>query len=518
MLKNYFKTAWRTITKNKIYSSINILGLTIGLCACMIVGTVVMDDLSYDRQWSKGDNLYRILSVNKMGEGLYDRNGSSFTGLGTTLKNDYPEVEAVAELSTMKQRLKLNDSDPNGVEVNSLRADTSMWQMLDIKVLEGAPRKYVAGTVNVIISESFRKKFFPSESPVGKTIYDVPSYSDKPSPFLITGVIKDIPSNTHLRADIIILQKGRNEVLYKEQYGTFSQNYVLMKPGTDMPQFVKKLNNWYAGFVTAENPLQWEFQPMKDIYLHSDFAKYQDVKGSYSNIYILSGVALLLLIIACVNFINLTTARSIHRLKEMGLRKILGAGRRQLVFQFLTESVLFFVIATVLATGVYLLTLPLVENFIGHNLHQTLISRFLLFGIAYVFILAISLLAGFYPAWILSGFKPAATLKGKLFSGGFSGQSFIRKSLVILQFSISISVLVALIVVHQQVSFMKNKEIGFNKNNLLSIGYVFWDGKGESFKNELLNQEGVVAASITTWMPSNGAGFMSKEIENLNCI
>lgn len=514
MFTNNLKIAWRTITKNKVYSLINILGLTIGLCACMMVATVVIDDLSYDRQWSKGDDLYRIISVNKMGDGLYDRNASSLTGLGTSMKNDYPEVEAVAELSTMKQRLKLNDSDPNGVEVNALEADTAMWQMLDIKVLEGAPGKYVAGTRNVIISESFRKKFFQSESPVGKIIHDVPSYSDKPDPFLITGVIKDIPSNTHLRADIIILQKGRNEALEKKQYGTFSQNYVLMKPGTDMVQFAKKLNTWYAGFVTVDKPYQWEFQPIKDIYLHSDFSSYQQVKGSYSNIYILSGVALLLLIIACVNFINLSTARAIQRLKEMGVRKILGAGRRQLVFQFLTESVLFFVMATFLATVIYQMTLPLVENFIGHNLYQTFVSRFSLLGNAYLIILAISLLTGFYPAWILSGFKPAATLKGQLYTGRFSGENLVRKSLVVLQFSISIIVLVALIVVHQQVSFMKNKNIGFDKNNLLSIGYGSWDGKGESFKNELLNQQGVVSASISSWLPSRGAGFMSKEIDN----
>lgn len=514
MIKNYFTTAWRTITRNKVYSVINILGLTIGLSACMIVATVVIDDLSYDRQWSKGDDIYRIISVNKMGGDLYDRSSSSLTGLGTTLKNDYPEVVAVAELTSMQEQLKLDEKNPNGIEVNALRADTSMWQILDIKVLEGNPREYVDGSKNLVISESFRNKYFPNENPVGKIIEDVPRYSEKPGQFLITGVIQDLPTNTHLRSDIIVLQKGSNEDLNKKQYGTFSQNYVLMRPGTDMVLFTKKINNWYKNFVEVKNPYQWEFQPMKDIYLHSDFSKYQAVKGDYKNIYILSGVALLLLIIACVNFINLSTARALQRLKETGVRKIFGAGRRQLIAQFLAESLLFFVIAAFLATVIYQFSLQPVQHFIGHHLSQTFVSKYSLLGIAFSIILVISLITGFYPAWVLSGFKPAATLKGKLYTGYFSGQNFVRKSLVVLQFSISIAVLVAMIVVQQQVSYMNNKDIGFNKNNLLSIASVSWDGKGESFKNELLNQRGVVSASITSWLPTQGAGFMSREIDD----
>jgi len=516
MIKNYIKIAWRTVTKNRIYSFINILGLTIGLAACMIVATVVIDDLSYDRQWSKGNDIYRIISVNKMGEGLYDRFASSFVGLNGVLKNDYPEVDAVAKMITYKGRLKIDDKNPNGVETSILSADTSFWKMLDIKVLAGNPKKFVAGTGNIVISQSFRNKFFPNEDPVGKTIYDVPTYSEKPKPYLITGVIKDIPSNSVLRSDVIMVEKPFVEELNKKQYGSFMQSYVLMKPGTNIKKFASKLNKWYAGFVEVKNPYQFEFQPMKDIYLHSDFAKGQEVKGDFKNIYILSGVALLLLIIACVNFINLTTARAIQRLRETGVRKILGAGRRQLIFQFLTESVLFFLFATIFATIIYQLSLHPAENYLGHNLAQTFISKYYLLLIAYSIIFLISLLTGIYPAWIMSGFKPAATLKGKLYAGNFSGQNFIRKSLVVLQFSLSIIVLVSLIIVQQQVFFMKNKDIGFNKNNLLSIGNISWDGKGESFKNELLNQPDIVSASITGWSPTAGPGTMSKEIDDPN--
>ncbi len=515
MIKNYFKVAWRTITKNKVYSIINILGLTIGLSACMIVATVVIDDLSYDRQWSKGDDLYRIISVNKMGDGLYNKSQSSFAGLLPVLQKDFPEVEATAGISSYSHRWKLNEADPNGVEAMALRADTTFWKMLDISVLNGNPGKYIAGdNINMIITEGFRKKYFPNENPVGKIIRDVPTYSTKATPYIITGVIKDLPANTIMRTDVIIQVEPRNEELNKKQWGTFSQNYVLFKPGTDIKKFTSKLNQWYAGFVEDKNPYQFEFQSLKDCYLHSDFASYQDVKSDYKNILILSGIALLLLIIACVNFVNLGTARAIYRLKETGMRKILGAGRTQLIIQFLIESILFFLIGAVLATLLYSISLNPVENFMGHRFEKNFLSTPALFAVAFAGIILISLVTGLYPAWILSGFKPAATLKGKLFAGKYNTQHFVRKGLVVLQFAISIFVLIALIVVQNQVSYMKQKDLGFNKNNLLNISSVNWNGKAQTFKNELRKLPGVGSASISTWVPGQGAGYMSREIDN----
>lgn len=516
MFKNYWKTAWRSITKSKTYSIINVVGLTIGLCACMIVATVVLDDLSYDSNWSRGNDLYRIISINKMGDGLYDRSAYSLAGMGNKLKNDYPEVEAVSNMSTSKFRIKLNDTNPNGVEVNALNADTSFWKILDMKVLAGNPKKYIDGIGNVVISESFSKKFFPNENPVGKIIHDVPAYSDKAKEYQVTGIIQDIPSNTVLRSDIILIKKDRDEELNTKQYGSFSQYFILFKQGTDVKKFTEKLNNWYAGYVEVKNPYRFEFQPMKDVYLHSDFENSQEVKEDSQTIYIFSGVALLLLIIACVNFVNLSTARAVHRLKETGIRKILGANRRQLIAQFLSESVLYFIISTIAATIIYQLSRPLVQNYLGYKLGENYVSKFPLLITFYIIILFISILTGLYPAWIMSGFKPAATLKGKLFSGSLTGQNTIRKSLVVLQFAISIFVLIAMVVVQQQVSFMKNKDVGFNKNNLLSIGFVSWDGKGNAFKNEILNQPGILDASITSWIPARGSGFMSREIDDPN--
>lgn len=517
MLKNNIKTAFRTIAKNRVYSFINILGLTVGLWACMIVATVVIDDLSYDRQWSRTNDLYRIVTVSsKMGEGLYNRSASSWAGLPSELKKNYPEVETYSELSLYPIRLKLNETDENGIEVQTLNADTSFWKMLDIKVLAGNPRQYVEGNRNLVITENFAAKFFSKQNPVGKIIYDLPSYEDKPNAYLIIGIIKDIPGNTHLRADIIRVKKRRVEELNKEQFGTFSQNYILMKPGTDMKLFADKVNRWYKGFITKDEPMQFGFQPMKDIYLHSDFAQYQNAKGSIQNIYIFSGTALLLLIIACVNFINLATARATTRLRETGVHKILGASRGKIVFQFLTEAMLFFALSSLLAIFLYQISLPPVETYIGHSLVQTFLSSISLFTLTCGAIFLVSVFTGIYPAWFMSGFKPTNALKGNLISNTVNSQSWLRKSLVVLQFSISISVLVAMIVVQQQLKYMEKTDVGFNKNNLLSIGHISWDGKGGAFKNELLKVAGVENASISSWLPSGGAGYKSREIDDPN--
>lgn len=519
MLKNYFTIAWRNLWRNKVYSLINIIGLTIGLSACLLVATVVIDDLSYDRQWTRVNDLYRIVSVNKMGEGLYDRFGSSFAGLAPELKKSYPEVEAYSELSIHELHLKLDENEAQDTKVQVLNADTSVWKMLDISVLAGNPKHYIEGSNNLLITEKFSNRFFKGQNPVGKIIYDIPSYDDKAAAYLITGVIKNLPSNTHLRADVIKLQKGRIEALQKTQYGTFSQNYLLMTPGANMDQFTRKVNKWYRGFVVGSKPYQpyqYEFQPMKDIYLHSGFAQYQKVKGNTRTIYILSGVAVLLLLIACVNFINLSTARAITRLKESGMRKILGARRKQLVFQFLSESLMFFSLSTGFAIVLYQLSLPLVEVYLGHQLAQTFLSRLSLFVSGSAVILLVSLATGIYPAWLMSGFKPAATLKGNLFSTVSSGQNLLRKSLVVLQFSLSIIVLLAMIIVQQQVRFMDTKDVGFNKNNLLNIAGISWDNKGGAFKNELLRIPGIESASISNWAPSQGAGYMSREIDDPN--
>jgi len=512
MLKNHLLIAWRNLIKNKVYSFINIFGLTMGLCTCLVIATVVIDELSYDRQWSRGKDLYRIINIHQNGDVL-DKHSYSALGLGPELKKDFPEVSEVCPMNTAPLQLKFNITDDNGIKLTCLSADSSVWKMLDIHVLSGNPRKYVQGQDNLMISQKIRDQFFPGIDPVGKIIYEVPTYGNELSPYLITGVFTDFPANTHLRTDVINITNWKPEPLARDLNGTFLQQYLLMKPDMNMKSFTAKVNKWYHEY-TGNKKFGMQFQTIKDVYLHSDFNNSQQVRGSMRNVYIFSGVAMLLLLIACINFINLSTARSITRLKETGVRKILGAGSRQIILQFLTESLLFFMISAVLALMFYQPAIGFVEQFLGHKLEQTFFSHLSLLLIVAAIILVISLSVGIYPALILSRFKPFNALQGRLSGSRFSGQNRIRKGLVIIQFSISIIVLMSMIVVRQQVSFMDQEDLGFNKKDLLSIGFISWEKKGNAFKNELLRIPGVERASITGWTPSIGSGFMSREVDD----
>jgi len=514
MVKYYLRTAVKAITHNKMYSFVNIFGLTTGLWACLIVATVVIDDLSYDRQWTRTNDLYRVVSVYKLGEGTQERFASAFAGLGPELKKDFPQIESEGTMNAGPLQLKFNDQESNGVSIRELRADTSVWSMLDIKVVSGNPRHYVDGTHNLMISESARDKFFPGIDPVGKTIYQVPAYGEKPAPYLITGVIKDIPANTHLRADVVQLTKAAIAPLAHDNAGYYQTQYLLMRPGVDMKKFSAAVNKWYGSYVGKDNKYQFEFQSVKDVYLHSEFNQYQEIKGSVRNIYIFSGVAVLLLLIACINFINLSTARTITRLRETSVRKILGAGKVHIIFQFLTEAVLYFVLATVLALILYRASLLPVEHYLGHAMVQTFMSHLSLLFLAIGVILFVSLFTGIYPAWLLSRFNPAGALRGKVLKTGYYAQNWLLKSLVVVQFSISIVVLLAMIVVRQQVRFMENTDVGFSPKGLLSIASISWDGKADAFKSELRGVPGVEQFSITSFIPSEGAGAFTREMED----
>lgn len=512
MLKNYIKIAWRNLVKNKMHSFINIIGLTIGLYASMLVVTVVIDDLSYDKQWSKADRLYRVLTKFD-GGGENDKIPQAMTALNPAMKENFPEIEEVSSVYISDLELKKEKVSSETIKVTSIETDPEIWKLFDFNILSGTPKEFKSGKYNLVISESFQKKHFQNIDPVGKIIYHLPSYLNDPKEYEITGVIKDIPSNTHLRADVILIKPSRTEA-FDQNWHTFSSYYAILKPGSDINSLTAKVNPWLAGLLKQEKPSTIEFQPIKDIYLHSEFADYQPVQGDYSTIFILSGIALLLLIIASINFINLTTARTVYRMREIGVRKILGAGKRNVVFQFLTESILFFMIATALGVFFYFVSLPYIENFLGYKLTLTFVTVKHLFVIVFIIILVISLLIGLYPAFLISGLKPASALKGSLGSGNKNNENLVLKSLVTVQFSISIAVLIGLIIVQQQVTFMNTKDIGYYKDNLIAIDFVSWNGKGESFKNELLKLTDVKNVSITNWIPGRGAGSMGLNIKD----
>ncbi|MBE7177996.1 MAG: FtsX-like permease family protein [Mucilaginibacter polytrichastri] len=513
MLKNNIKIAWRNLKNKPLYSLVILAGLTIGLSACMIIATVVIDDLSYDRSWSRSADLYRIISVNKMGDGLYDRSSSSFLGLPAELKKTFPEVEEYTTISTSDLHLKMRESDAGGTGVRMLAADTSVWRMLDIAVVQGAPQHFAKGNKNLVISERFKALWFPGENVIGKVVHDLPDFSGKPNAYVITGVMKDLPVNSHLRADVLLVQEPRAET-FNGKFGTLSRQYMLMRTGTDIATFTRKVNRWVEKYTNQEKKYTYEFQPLRDVYLHSEFDQNIYGKGNVRTTYILAAVAALLLFLACINFINLSTARATTRLKETSVRKILGAGRGQLIAQFMSESVLFFLISGVLAIFIYSMALPRTEQFIGHELAHDFASPGRLSFFLFVTIALVSLFTGLYPAWILSAFKPADSLKGDHQKNPVFNQVVVRKILVVVQYSLSVIILLVLFVIRQQMHYMEKLDIGYNQNNLLNISGIFWGEKGRAFKQELLRHPGVEQASITSWTPSLGAGYMSREVDD----
>lgn len=513
MIKNYIKIALRNLGRNKVYSLINILGLTIGLAACLLVSTVVIDDLSYDRNWKNADNIYRIISVDKSNKNAENKFAVSYTGLGPELKKNFPEVTDFCRISGQERRLKMGDGK-DGVLLNSMGAEPSIWSVLDFKVTEGNPQKFVNGYVNLVISEKIKNQYFPKSDPVGQLVYTIPDYG-KPQTYLITGVIKDIPSNTHLRADVIELREHStaDNQLNKDGSGTFLSQYLLLRPDTRIGNFTNKFNAWYKNFMPpGKANLSFQLQSIKDAYLHSEFTDTQTVQGSIRNVYIFSGVAILLLLIACINFINLTTARALKRLREAGIRKVLGAGRKQLIAQFLFESLLFFAISFVLGLVFYNIFLVSIEKFLEHPLSLKLYSNVILLACTCGFVLLISILTGLYPAFLLSGRNPLDTIGNK--PNTTAGSGLLRKGLVVVQFVISIAIIVSAFVVHNQLQFIDHKDLGYDKNNLLSVNFSSFDEKGKSFKQELLRLPGVENVSVSSWAPSNGGGTMSMEFDD----
>ncbi|MEM9142275.1 MAG: FtsX-like permease family protein [Bacteroidota bacterium] len=513
MFKNYLKIAWRNLFKNKQFSIITIFGLTVGLWACMCVTTVVVDDLSYDTHWKNTENVYRILSNGPMVDHPVP---GAWAGLRNELPKNFPEVGAMASIYSQELDLKLSEASSDNIRIDALTTDSLIWEVLDFKVLRGNPKRFLHGNKkNLVITEGFRKRYFPNEDPIGKILYSVPTFGTEVESYPITGVIDDIPPNTHLRAQALLIEKPREEPLFKQGYGSFAQFYITLSKGTDAAGLAQRVNKWYAEYTDTPNPFEFNFQPIKEVYLHSPFEAGTNTRGDYITIYILAGVALMLLVIACVNYVNLSVGKSIYRMREIGARKVLGANNGHILLQYLTESLLFFAVSAISGTLLYLISLPTIIEFLGHGLEMTFLNKPLLYALMLGVILLVSLLVGAYPAFMMSRFKPVNALKGRLLIGKWALHNQVQKGLVVLQFVLTVVVLISFMVVGQQLSYMHQKDLGYDSDNLLAISPISWDGKGEAFKKELLELPGVKRVSFTKWMPKlMERGAMTKTIDD----
>jgi putative ABC transport system permease protein len=514
MLKNYLKIALRNLLKYKVYSFLNIAGLAIGLACCALIMMYVRDELSYDRFHQNADRIYRVILDAGIG-GTFVRTATTPAPMAATLVLEFPEV-ATATRFWQNQRVLISHGDKRFYEEFNW-TDSTVFSVFSLPLVQGDSKTALAQPNTLVISEALAQKYFGNENPLGKVL----RYDNRVD-YKVTGVMKSIPSQSHFRFDLLgsMLTLPEDESLRWVSNSFYT--YILMQPGASpaqleakfpalirkyvAPQIEQALGKSFDEAIAAGAKWEYDLQALPDIYLHSNTQHELGVTSDVKYVYILTAIAVFVLLIACINFMNLATARSANRAKEVGMRKVLGSFRGQLVKQFLSESVLLAFIALVIALAAIDLLLPLFNNLAGKKLvlgGSTNAIFFLgLLGVT----LVVGLLAGMYPAFVLSGFQPVAVLKGSLRAGAKNPR--LRSALVVAQFAISIILLIGTGVVFQQLEYMRSKRMGFNQEQLvvLPIETRAAQQRYESFRQELRGNPNVVAVAASDVVPGRFEG------------
>ncbi|MBS0032171.1 ABC transporter permease [Chitinophaga sp. 22321] len=527
MFRNYFRIALRNIWRNKSFSAITIFGLAIGMATCLLITLFVADELSYDRYNKKADRVFRV-------DADFYVNGNAFrerfspSQLGTVLMQDFPQVENYVRFA-YQGNILVKKGTTTLVEHNASFADSSLFDVFTLPMIAGDPKTALRNPHSIVISERMALKYFNSVDVLGKTLI-----TDNIASYQVTGVIKDVPDQAHLHFDFIRAMSEHEDSRAANWMADNYTTYVLMRPGSTAEQlngYLKTATRKYmesslkkmTGSTIADveksgGRFRYTAIALPDIHLHSTLPAEVEPSGNIQYVYIFMAAAVIILLIACVNFMNLSTARSAGRSKEVGVRKVLGSQRSSLMFQFLTESTLTSFFALLLAVGIALVLLPFLNQL--SDKHITLKAAYLVWLIPFLVVTAtvIGLLAGSYPAFFLSGFEPVKVLKGKL-TTGFKG-SWLRNSLVVFQFTAAILLIVGTLVINNQLNFIRNKKLGYNKEQMLVLGNTqsLWI-HAKSFKNEVLALPGVEAGTMTASLPtenSTSTNIYSKDAARSN--
>jgi len=513
MIKNYLKVALRHLFRNKGFSFINIAGLAIGISSCLIILIFVQQEISYDQFHSKKERIFRLNKIVTPKTGGTEKHAISSGKMGPTLAADYPEVEQSLRLLPWfddilmikdEQKLKISDV---------VFADTNFFDFFNFSLLQGDPQTALKNPQSIILTEETSQKFFGDQNPIGQTIA---GFQDLP--YQVTGVIENPPHNTHLRFNALISWSSTvpgigalNWEWMNNWITQASYTYLLL----NSPKAVQSLEPKLTGFMKKYMPTRVEqyqlyLQPMTDIHLKSAGIQYSRNLNLGNMVYvtIFSVSAFLILLIACINFINLTTARAFKRAREVGMRKVLGAVRLQLSGQFLGESILLTIFSLIIAVVLVEFSTPLFERLVGYEFQLELFSNsFFILGLLGTAVL-VGLLSGVYPSFFLSGFQPVKVLRGN-WKGGNKGAT-PRKVLVTVQFAVSIILILATIVIHRQIRYVQTKNMGFQKDQIivLPIGVTKISEKPQTFKQEILQNPQIINAAGSENVPGSGTmGF-----------
>jgi len=493
MIRNYFKIAFRNLLSQKVYSLINISGLAIGIACFILIYLFVADELGYDKFNTKYDRIYRIIEkINNDGQG--EESTSSPIPLAAAMQNDYPQyIENITRFFNYQQpTITLQVDDKKFNEGKAFFADSTVFKIFDYKLAKGNPDKALAAPNSIVLSKGMAKKYFGEKDPMGKTLKLQGAVDVN-----VTGIFDDLPTQSHIQFDCLI-SFSTVKSLSGPNYGrSFVWNpawtYILLKKGVKPEQLESEFHNFGQKYYPAliKDQVHNYLQPLGDIHLKSHLDYEIESNSDISVVYIFSIVGFLILIIACINFMNLATARSAKRAREVGMRKVLGAGRNQLIKQFLGESLLISFISVLISVLLINLLLPLFNGLADKNLNFHIISNLELLGLLIFVGLVVGIAAGIYPAFYLSSTRPITTIKTNVQPKG--GAALLRKILVVTQFAISLALIIGTIIINKQLTFLQNANIGFNKEQVLVVPLKPQMLRNyESLKNQILLNSNVI--------------------------
>ncbi|MCP4727949.1 MAG: FtsX-like permease family protein [bacterium] len=524
MFKNYLKITFRNILKHKGYSTINILGLAIGMACCILITGYIGYELSFDKYHENSKNIYRAASYLSY-SGREMENAVNPTPWGPQLVEEFPEVLSCVRFFDEVKIVASNGKD-SFFERNAIFTDNSIFEVFSFRLLEGDPQNALTRPFTVVITPETAEKYFGAGDPVGKVLRINNSLD-----CTITGVIEKPPVNSHFTFDMLFSLESRfvNAAPRKQNWLNWnSQTYILLQEGTAPEDLNVRLAEFNQKHILDRMPknfnvvLESFLQPLASIHLSSNIERELGVNSDIRYIYVFAAIAVFILLIACFNFMNLSTARSSKRAREVGMRKVMGAERGKLIFQFLGESLVFSVIAIVIGLVLAIIAQPYLNIISGKNISLDLFNMPLIVGSVFVIVIFAGLIAGSYPALFLSAFKPISVLKGQIQRG--NGASNFRRILVITQFVISITLIISTGIVFNQLKFMMNKNLGFNKEQVVVLKMEDNDAfrNAETLNSELRRISGVVGTSGSGMVPFDDnmsvTGYFPEGLETENGI
>ena len=520
MYKNYFKVGYRNLIKKKAYSFINIFGLGLGIACCVLIFMFVRDEMSYDNYHEKGERIYRVTHGQKAKDGTtpYPFWVWGNAPVGPALKNDFPEIQKVVQFSGRSDIL-LTYGDKIYQEDGVFFMDSTVFDVFSWKLLKGNPKTALAAPYSIVLTQSTARKYFGDEDPLGKTLKGSESAGRSDAgDYTVTGVMEDVPLNSHFRFNALLsmstFKRSVPEVFEEWGYVDF-YTYFLVNNRFDEASFKQKIPAFISRHMKEPDASYTiAIEPLKDAYLRTTAERQPGETGSLSNIYVFSIIGIFILVVAMINFMNLATARSLERGKEVGIRKSIGADRGSLISQFLGESFIIVFLSTLVALMIVLLALPYMVDFTGKELNLQSFLTWKSIALFVLLMLAIGFLSGAYPAVVLSGFNPVMILKGV--SRTDSGSANLRKALVVFQFSLSIALIAGTIIVYYQMSHLLDRDLGFDREQMLVLDYNY-DGavnaKSEVLRTELEKNPSILSVAFSRSVPGSYYPHAGTEIE-----